>query len=137
MTEQSHQKKELPHVLKTPFGNSCFGLEVQASTEGVEYEFIFEDKHQGPPSHAHGGAIATVLDEVMAASAIADTPYTLLAHMSTGYKRPIPTNTKIIARSHISYKKLKKIVVVGGLYLEDGTQLCSSEGVYVTAKVKQ
>ena len=136
MTEQNQSKKEPPYRLKTPFGSGCFGMEMQASAEGMEYEIVFEDQHQGPPSHAHGGAIATVLDEVMAASAIANNPYTLLAHMSIGYKRPIPTNTKIIARSHINYKKLKKVVVEGGLYLEDGTQLCSSEGVYVTAKVK-
>ena len=54
----------------------CFGcgqanlfglqLELERRPDGVEGRFFVKQDHQGPPGFAHGGVIATALDEAMA-----------------------------------------------------------------------
>src|SRR4051794_7815661 len=54
----------------------CFGcglanlfglqLELEPSDGGVAGRFFVKQDHQGPPGFAHGGVIATALDEAMA-----------------------------------------------------------------------
>ena len=42
------------------------GITMFVDDEGVlTSEFTLEERHQGPPGHAHGGASAAILDEVM------------------------------------------------------------------------
>ncbi|MEA2474533.1 MAG: hypothetical protein QOE06_2448 [Thermoleophilaceae bacterium] len=43
---------------------NLFGLQLE--TDGVRGRFFVKQDHQGPPGFAHGGIIATALDEAMA-----------------------------------------------------------------------
>jgi acyl-coenzyme A thioesterase PaaI-like protein len=49
--------------------DGCFGcglVELDRSSEGVAGSFTIRPEHQGPPGFAHGGIMATALDEAMA-----------------------------------------------------------------------
>ncbi|HEX8052072.1 MAG TPA: PaaI family thioesterase [Thermoleophilaceae bacterium] len=43
---------------------NLFGLQLE--TDGVRGRFFVKQDHQGPPGYAHGGIVATALDEAMA-----------------------------------------------------------------------
>jgi acyl-coenzyme A thioesterase PaaI-like protein len=43
---------------------NLFGLQLE--TDGVRGRFFVKQDHQGPPGFAHGGIVATALDEAMA-----------------------------------------------------------------------
>jgi acyl-coenzyme A thioesterase PaaI-like protein len=47
---------------------NLFGLqmELEPDGDGVSGRFFLKQDHQGPPGHAHGGVLATALDEAMA-----------------------------------------------------------------------
>ena len=59
------------------YGNNCFGcgpanesglhLEFHLNEEHKRFvcEFVLPQRFEGPPMHAHGGIIATILDEAM------------------------------------------------------------------------
>src|SRR5579859_3317215 len=61
-----------------PKGMALHFLEVAGGR--VEARFRYELPQQGPPGHAHGGAIAAVLDEVMGAAVWRAGHPVLLAH---------------------------------------------------------
>jgi acyl-coenzyme A thioesterase PaaI-like protein len=47
---------------------NLFGLQLEAERDGnrVHGRFFLKQDHQGPPGFAHGGVLATALDEAMA-----------------------------------------------------------------------
>jgi acyl-coenzyme A thioesterase PaaI-like protein len=47
---------------------NLFGLqmELEPHGDGVSGRFFLKQDHQGPPGHAHGGILASALDEAMA-----------------------------------------------------------------------
>jgi acyl-coenzyme A thioesterase PaaI-like protein len=48
---------------------NLFGLQMEfesAGNDGVAGRFFLKQDHQGPPGHAHGGILASALDEAMA-----------------------------------------------------------------------
>jgi acyl-coenzyme A thioesterase PaaI-like protein len=47
---------------------NLFGLqmELEPDGDGVAGRFFLKQDHQGPPGHAHGGILASALDEAMA-----------------------------------------------------------------------
>lgn len=56
---------------------------------------------QGPPGHAHGGAVASVLDEVMGLAAWQADLSVVAAELSVRYKAPTPLFEELIAHAWI------------------------------------
>ena len=66
----------MPRAERLSHHDLCFGcgqanlfglqLELERTEDGVAGRFFVKQDHQGPPGHAHGGVIATALDEAMA-----------------------------------------------------------------------
>jgi len=89
-------------VKKQQFANRCFGCGPD-SEAGLKLKFVF-DKHQqrfisrfrlqrrfvGPPAHAHGGIIATILDEAMGKVSKLHNLIALTSKMEVTYLKPVP-----------------------------------------------
>src|ERR1017187_513362 len=73
------QHKPVPghEVKQHVYGNMCFGcgpdnncgLQLEFHLDETRHRFVchftLPDRFEGPPSHSHGGIIATILDEAM------------------------------------------------------------------------
>lgn len=81
--------------------NHCFGCGIE-NRSGLRLRF-FEDEHgqivcpfrlaarfAGPPGYAHGGIIATLLDEAMSKSNRAKNIVAMTRHLEVDYLRPVP-----------------------------------------------
>ena len=57
--------------------------------------FTLDHRYQGPPKHAHGGIIATVLDEAMGKVNKLRNVIGLTSHMEVQYLRPVPLGKRL------------------------------------------
>lgn len=94
--------------------HNCFGCGLQNPT-GLRLRFFLgEDgavvchtrlarRFSGPPGHAHGGVIATLLDEAMSKANRARGVIAMTRHMEVEYLRPVPLAAAIILTArHVS-----------------------------------
>jgi acyl-coenzyme A thioesterase PaaI-like protein len=102
---QSSPSREIPLAHGTL--NGCFGCG-EDNSAGLHLKF-FIDKNsrvlcrlrlarqfQGPPGHAHGGIIATLLDEAMSKANRYRNIVAMTRHISIDYLRPVPLEAELI-----------------------------------------
>src|SRR5271157_1956749 len=96
-------------VQKRVYGHNCFGCG-PANESGLHLEFHLNEDHnrfvchfelplrfEGPPSHAHGGIIATILDEAMGKVSKLRNIIAVTGQMAVTYLKPVPLYTPLIA----------------------------------------
>ena len=128
---------------KLPNTRSCFacGLEnplgLQLGFHGdataAETRFSFRPEFAGFRNTAHGGVIATVLDEVMVwAIGVAAGRFVYCAELTVRYLRPTPTGSEVVARGEITENKRNRLFFAHG-ELRDaaGELLAEATGKYL------
>jgi acyl-coenzyme A thioesterase PaaI-like protein len=89
-------------VKQRVYGNKCFGCGPQ-NEDGLRLKFVLDEERQrficrfrlqgrfvGPPAHAHGGIIATILDEAMGKVSKLHNLIALTHTMEITYLKPVP-----------------------------------------------
>ena len=105
---QSSTSRETPLAHGTL--NGCFGCG-EGNPIGLHLKFFVEDNRvlcrvrlaaqfQGPPGHAHGGIIATLLDEAMSKANRFRNIVAMTRHISVDYLRPVPLDTDLVLEGH-------------------------------------
>ena len=95
-------------VQKLVYGHNCFGcgpanesglhLEFHLNEDHKRFvcEFVLPNRFEGPPAHAHGGVIATILDEAMGKVSKLRSIIAVTATMQVNYIRPVPLATQLV-----------------------------------------
>ena len=97
-------------------------------------ELELDPRFQGWDEIAHGGIVATILDEVMAWSLVASDNWGLTARMNVAFRRPVALSTPIRAEGWITRVRRRMIETAARLVdVETGTELASATGLYVAA----
>ena len=94
---------------------------------------IIDISKQGPPGHAHGGALATLLDEAMGGAAWYKGYRVLAVNLEISYKRAVPLDTEIIISGEVVRIEGHKVFAIGKITLPDGTTAVEGKGVFVEA----
>ena len=129
---------------KIPYHGWCFvcgtenphsiGITMFVDDNGVlTSEFTLNKTHQGPPGHAHGGASAAVLDEVMGLVVWAAGYKVVAANINVNYRKMLPLEKTLLAVARITQVGERKIVSEGEIRLADSTVAVDGSGVYVIA----
>lgn len=114
------------------FLRDTFDVQMSIIDKQVTAKIMFHDHHEGPPGHAHGGSIATVMDELMGGAAFAAGYMALAAHLELDYRKPVPLHTPLIATTDVVKEGNRSIGVKGQLMREDNQQLLAeSSAVFV------
>lgn len=92
----------------------------------------FGPEAEGPPGHAHGGAMAAVLDHLMGVGGwIAGHPV-VAARISVEFRRPIPLCEVITGESWVDSVDGKKVYARGRLYIKTpDNPYTESEGLFI------
>ncbi|MGC9358504.1 MAG: PaaI family thioesterase [Anaerolineae bacterium] len=103
-------------------------------TRQIIVPLIIPDEYQGYPGIAHGGILATILDEtsgraIMMASD--DDPFWVTAKIEIRYRHPTPTETLLRAVGWVVEQRRRSARVAGEIRLEDGTVTADAEAVVV------
>ena len=86
---------------------------------------------EGPPGHAHGGSIAAVLDEAMAAAAWMIGHTVVIVRLAVVFRRALPLGTLATVEAFIIRKKGKRIWIRGQLLATDGTAFAEARGLFI------
>jgi len=136
--------------LKIPKGtqNHCFGCG-KDNPDGMRLKFYLDEKrqrcvgrfrlakrYQGPPGHAHGGVIATILDEAMAKMNRLFDVAAPTSRITVEYLRPVPLNRTLKVRSKNLSKRGRRLTHAAEIRDEQGTVLARSRGVFVIIDAK-
>lgn len=97
-------------------------------------EFTLNEAQQGPPGHAHGGASAAILDELMGLVVWAAGHKVLAANININYRKMLPLFQPLFAEARIVEAGERKIISEGKILLPDSTVAVEGSGVYVVAK---
>lgn len=109
-------------------------LELHVAPKRAWSDLVFEDRFQGWDGIAHGGILATILDEVMAWSLVAEDNWGLTARMSLEFRRPVEVGQALHAEGWVTRSR-RRVVDTAGHILDaaGGPPLVTATGVYVAA----
>lgn len=89
---------------------------------------------QGPPGHAHGGALAALLDEAMGFAVWAAGLKVAAVNLNVDYRRPAPLGVMLTVTGRLAARSGGKAVhAEGEIRLPDGEIAAVGRGVYVEA----
>jgi uncharacterized protein (TIGR00369 family) len=129
--------------------DGCFGcgpanpnglqLKFEPSPEGNSYICKFEigSSFVGPPGHAHGGIIATILDEAMSKANRLANKIALTRRMEVEYLRPVPLGQPLVAEGRITRTTGRALYNRGELRNADGVILARSRGTFLTINAEE
>ncbi|HEY8769198.1 MAG TPA: PaaI family thioesterase [Thermoleophilaceae bacterium] len=130
----------MPRAERLSHHDLCFGcgqanlfglqLELERTEDGVAGRFFVKQDHQGPPGHAHGGVIATALDEAMALLLHDEGTHALTARLEVDLRAPAPVGTYVEVRAEVEERAGRRLVLSATAAGEDG-EIASAVGTFV------
>lgn len=127
--------------------NRCFGCG-QANPSGLRLEFllapdgsvlcstVLAESFEGHPGYAHGGIIATLLDETMSKSVRARGLTAMTRHMEIDYLVPVPSRTPLRVEGRVLRSEGRKHWTEARIVREDGRTLAEAKGLFIEVKPK-
>src|SRR3954452_14180002 len=123
--------------------NYCFGCG-KDNPEGMQLKFRLDEdrqrfvgrfrlarRYQGPPGHAHGGIIATLLDEAMGKVNKLREVVALTSQMSVKYLKPVPLGKPIVVEGWELRVRGRRHMNAAEIRNEQGDVLASGRGVFI------
>jgi len=123
--------------------NHCFGCGPD-NPEGMRLRFTLDEarktfvcrvklshRYVGPPGHAHGGVIATMLDEAMGKVNQLRHVIALTKEMTVEYLKPVPLGKPLIVEGHERSVRGRVHTNVAEVRDQQGTVLARSIGKFI------
>jgi uncharacterized protein (TIGR00369 family) len=123
--------------------NNCFGCGLENPT-GLRLKFFVDAdsnvvshlrlarRFVGPPGHAHGGIIATLLDEAMSKSNRARGILAMTRHIEVDYLRPVPLSQPLTLSARHAGTTGRRNHTEAQLTDASGQILATAKAVFVT-----
>jgi len=123
--------------------NHCFGCGLENRT-GLRLKFSIDAdrnvvchtrlaaRFAGPPGHAHGGIIATLLDEAMSKSNRARGILAMTRHLAVDYLRPVPLGVPLTLTARHAGTTGRRHHIEAQLADAAGNILATAKAVFVT-----
>lgn len=96
-------------------------------------DFTIREAHGGPPGYAHGGVLATLIDEAMGTANWFAGNRGVSVHLSFDYNRPVPIGATIYITGKVERREGRKVFTSGMVVLDDGTAAVNGSGIFVDA----
>lgn len=133
-----------------PSSRSCFvcgvenphGLRIRFFNDGYQQALArvtLSEPYQSYPGIAHGGILATILDETIGRAILADegaenietARFMFTARMEIRYRRPVPLHQEFTVHGRVDEDKGRMVQVSGEVVLADGTVAVEASGTLV------
>ena len=109
-------------------------LELHVDGERCWTDLAIPTRFQGWDEIAHGGILATILDEVMAWSLVDHDNWGLTARMTVDFKRPVALGRPVHAEGWVTEVRRRLITTAGRIVDQaTGELLATAEATYVAA----
>ena len=132
-----------PHPSTKTRRNGCFACGKDNAT-GMHLKFVLDEtaghaicrfklgrRYQGPPGHAHGGIIATILDEAMGKVNRLSNVLALTRTMNVEYLRPVPLGTHLTVVGRAQGVNGREHLNIAEITGDRGEVLARSTGIFI------
>ncbi|HMV37097.1 MAG TPA: PaaI family thioesterase [Turneriella sp.] len=129
---------EIPKHWSSTFLSNKTLVEVHMAVhadKGFSTEFTPRPGAEGPKAHAHGGFLATILDETMGSACWYHGLPVLAANLSVRYRRSVPLNGTYMCEAKIERLETRRAMVAARIYKDDVT-FCEATGVFVRVPIE-
>jgi acyl-coenzyme A thioesterase PaaI-like protein len=99
--------------------------------------FKLTGRYTGPPGHAHGGIIATILDEAMGKVNKFREVLALTSAMDVRYLKPVPLRTMLTVTGYEQSVEGRKHINVAEISNENGDVLARSVGTFIAIDIEK
>jgi acyl-coenzyme A thioesterase PaaI-like protein len=138
-----HERVHGHELKKEQIVNNCFGCG-PGNQAGLRLEFVLdkqrerfvchfqlEERFVGPPGHAHGGIIATILDEAMGKVNKLREVIALTGRMEVDYLLPVPLSTPLMVEGWEVRVNGREHIHAAKICSGDGEVLAESIGKFI------
>jgi acyl-coenzyme A thioesterase PaaI-like protein len=112
---------------------NLFGLQLELERRpegGVAGRFFVKQDHQGPPGYAHGGVIASALDEAMALLLHDEGTLALTGRLEVDLSAPAPVGTYVQVEADVEAVEGRRVHVAASASGEGGP-VATARGTFV------
>lgn len=95
----------------------------------------FDDRHQGAPCYAHGGAVAALLDDACGYVSYLVVRMFVTAHLEVDYRRPVLLGHEYDVRARCVGIEDRKVHLAADL-LDDGDIVAESRGLFIEVELE-
>ncbi|MFI0485921.1 PaaI family thioesterase [Actinomadura sp. 9N215] len=107
-------------------------VDLEVTSDGiVRGEFTLGPVYEGPPSYAHGGVSAMVLDQVLGMAAAATGTPGMTANLELRYRRPTPLGVPLLVEAKASRVEGRKVYAAGTIAAPDGRVTVEATAMFV------
>jgi uncharacterized protein (TIGR00369 family) len=128
---------------KLPHSHTCFvcgesnpkalNVRFYADEQGACVPLVLREEQMGYPGIAHGGALMSILDELMGWAATMQTgEFSVSAEINTRFLKPVPLHTPLTARAQMTQRRGRVWYTHGEIADEKGTVYVRATGKYVS-----
>jgi acyl-coenzyme A thioesterase PaaI-like protein len=113
---------------------NLFGLQLELEPRddgGASGRFFVKQDHQGPPGWAHGGIMATALDEAMSLLAHHVGDYPLTARLEIDLRAPAPVGAFVVVDADVETVEGRRLTLRASAKTDAGELLATATGVFV------
>ena len=123
--------------------NYCFACG-KNNPEGMRLKFLYDEerdcfvcrfrlgkRYTGPPGHAHGGIIATILDEAMGKVNKLRHVVALTKEIVVDYEKPVPLNKPLRVESREKTVRGRQHINVAEILNQKGEVLARGRGLFI------
>ncbi len=127
---------ELPAHWPTCLGcgpDNPHGYQLKVRREGDEVvtEHTFAEQHSGAPGIAHGGAVATVVDDVLGFLLFVVRIAGVTRHLEVEYLKPVLTGVPYVVRARVDSRDGRKLWVSCACTSPDGTVTFTAKALFL------
>jgi acyl-coenzyme A thioesterase PaaI-like protein len=104
---------------------------VRRSGGGVAAEHVFQERHTGAPGIAHGGAVATVFDDLFGFLLYLVGEIAGTRNLSVDYLAPVLLNTRHHLRADLTGREGRKLYVRAEMTDQAGRVVATSTATFI------
>lgn len=111
------------------------GLRLVSEAERVSGEVTLDRRHEGAPGYAHGGAIATLLDDALGSLLVIMRVPAVTVNLNVDYRRPALLGRPFAVRAWVERTEGRKLFFAGDLR-DDETVVAEARGLFLKVEVE-
>jgi acyl-coenzyme A thioesterase PaaI-like protein len=115
---------------------SGFHLQVRRDGDELVAEHTFVDRHSGAPGIAHGGAVATVVDDVLGFLLYVARMPGVTRHLEVEYLKPVLIGVPYVVRARIDSRDGRKLWVSCECTAPDGTITFTAKALFLEVRLE-
>ncbi len=124
--------ESLRFVSGEPDGDRCRVRYFLDAERRLHARIWFGPETEGPPGHAHGGAIAAAMDEALGLAAWAAGYPVVVGNLNVSFRTMLPLRTVVTLESRVVSAEGRKVMVHGRLFRNEGPVYAEAQCLCIT-----